>query len=269
MSDILERAAALREGGVDFVMVTVVETWGSVPAELGTRMIVFADGTSEGTVGGGALEKSAVDGAVALLAAGGSGGLERVEVADLEMKCGGGVTLFVEPFRSSLELWIFGGGHIASALVPIAASLGFRVTVVDNREEFAARSRFPAASATVASEYVAAAREIPRDAFAAIMTHGHAHDQEVLRELLSGEPSLPYVGMIGSVKKVPVVLDALRAEGLEVGDNVYSPIGLDLGGGSPGEIAVSIASELLAVLHERARVTHMRERLRKAVREGG
>lgn len=259
MPTILENAVAELASGRDFALVTVVACGGSVPAVVGAKMIVSRDGTS-GTVGGGALEKHAVDRAREIL--GGSGGamLLDIDLAGLGMACGGRISVFVEPHRAAPELWIFGLGHVGVEVVPLGAAVGFRVVAVDNRAELADPHRAPQAARVIHSEYGAAARDIPAGAYAVIVTHGHAHDQEVLLELARRDPPLAYIGMIGSASKVPQALEHLRRSGVEPGPNIFAPIGLDLGGGSPAEIALSIAAEILAVRHGKTDLPHCRER---------
>lgn len=260
MIDLLEYAAERAREGVPLCLVTVIESAGSVPGPVGARMVVLPD-SIQGTVGGGALEKFAVDEARAMLETGQDPKLIRRQTTELGMRCGGEVTLFFEPLGRARRLWIFGAGHIASALAPIAARLGFSVTVVDERPEFATTERFPMASRVLCGNPAEIAREIPPDAFAVLVTHGHASDQVVLEQLVQVDPPLGYIGMIGSKRKVRSALDALAAKGLEPGPNLYAPIGLDVGGGSPGAIAVSIAAELLGVLHDKGDLPHCRNRM--------
>jgi xanthine dehydrogenase accessory factor len=255
----LRRTLALLGDGEDLVLVTVVAAAGSVPPRVGFRMAVTAAAT-EGTVGGGALENEAIRLARALLAGDGGARLERLDLAALGMACGGEVTLFLEPFRAAPRLWIFGGGHIGKALVPIAAAAGFGVTVVDNRPEFADPARFPGAARTICMPYDDAAALVPAGAFAVIVTHGHMHDGALLDALVRRRPRLPYVGMIGSARKIAVMLDGIRAAGVDPGPDVYAPIGLDLGGDSPGEIAVAVAAQILGVRHRKDGLPHYRDR---------
>jgi xanthine dehydrogenase accessory factor len=260
MIDVLEYALEKLRQGMPLCLVTVVESAGSVPGPVGARMIVTPD-SFRGTVGGGALEKFALDEARALLEAGEGPRLLRCATAELGMRCGGDVALFFEPLGDAPPLWIFGGGHIAKALVPIAAGLGFSITVVDERPEFASAERFPAATRTICGDPAEIAHNVGPAAFAVIVTHGHVQDQAVLEQLVCKDPPLGYIGMIGSVGKVRRALDALAEQGLEPGDNLHAPIGLDLGGGSPGAIAVAIAAELLGLLHGRGGLPHCRNRL--------
>jgi xanthine dehydrogenase accessory factor len=260
MIDLLEFAAERLREGAALCLVTVVESTGSVPGRVGARMVVLPD-SIQGTVGGGALEKFAIDEARAMLETGNDPKLIRRQTAELGMCCGGEVALFFEPLGTARRLWIFGGGHLGLALTPIAARLGFSTTVVDERPEFASKDRFPAASRVICGDPGEIARSVGADAFAVLVTHGHASDQAVLEQLVQIDPPLRYIGMIGSTRKVRRALDALANKGLEPGSNIYAPIGLDVGGGSPNEIAVAIAAELLGVLHEKRDLPHCRNRM--------
>lgn len=260
MTDVLDYAAKKQREGAPLCLVTVVESTGSVPGPVGARMAV-TPGSTYGTVGGGALEKFAIEEARGLLEAGEGPRLVRRTTAELGMRCGGEVGLFLEPFGAAPPLWIFGGGHIAKALVPIVAGLGFSITVVDSRPEFASAERFPAAARTICGDPAEIARSVGPSAFAVLVTHGHEEDQAVLEQLVGLDPPLRYIGMIGSRSKVRRALDDLAEQGLEPGENLYAPIGLDLGGGSPGAIAVAIAAELLCLLHDKGGLPHCRNRL--------
>ncbi len=240
-----------------FVLATVVRTMGSAPVRVGARMVVTPEGL-QGTVGGGALELEVERRAKAMLTGQQPGQLVTLDLTALKMGCGGEVTLFLEPFNATRLLWIFGGGHIASALVPLAAQVGFHVTVVDNRAEFADRDRFPAAAEVIHSPYDEAAQTVADDAYAVVITHAHTHDGEILEVLTSRTPPLPYIGMIGSKRKVATIVDQLTAAGTPPGPNLYAPIGLDIGGNSPHQIALAIAAELVAVNHDKTTLAHCR-----------
>lgn len=255
--DILEKAVEKLRNGEEFVMITVVETTGSVPSKIGSRMIVSAD-TTEGTVGGGALENDAVEKARILLHEKGDASFVRIKTSELDMHCGGEVALLIEPFQSGSNLWVFGGGHIAKVLVPMAASTGFNVTVVDNRSGYASKDRFPTASAVLNTPYIEAAQKVPPGSFVVIITHKHAHDEEILHEVARITPHLPYIGMIGSAKKAKQSIKNLNGAGMGSHKNIYTPIGLNIGGDSPAEIALSIMSELVGILYNKKGLPHLR-----------
>lgn len=252
----LENIVKAVQADEEFVVATVVEAQGSTPGRAGFRMVVHADRIT-GTIGGGALENTVVEAARRMLDERREAGLLRLELAELGMQCGGQVQVFLEPHYRRAPLWIFGAGHIAMALTPILSAVGFRVTVVDNRPGFAVPGRFPADTTLVTGNYLEEVTRIPRDAYAVIVTHGHAHDEEILSTLVSQQPPLPYIGMIGSRRKVLVVRKKLQEAGKPC-TNVYSPIGLDIGGDSPAEIALAIAAEVQGLLYKKTGLPHCR-----------
>lgn len=161
--------------------------------------------------------------------------------------------LFVEPLRRSSTLYLFGGGHISLDLAWMADRVGFRVVVLDDREEFANRERFPMAHEVRAVPFKEALREvrIGEDDFVVIVTRGHIHDLDVLREVIARPPL--YIGMIGSRRKKAMVFDQLLKEGVPQArlDEVHAPIGMDIRAETPAEISVSIVAEMICVRRER------------------
>jgi xanthine dehydrogenase accessory factor len=260
MNTIFNEIVQHLETGQDAVLVTIVEVHGSTPTRIGDKMLVISEGI-RGTVGGGALEKLLMEKARILLSSDHDGYLEKIATNDIGMECGGHICAFMEPLRSGHNLWIFGGGHIAKALVPMVEVLGFRVTVVDNRKEFATEERFNGKAHTLAGDFLELISRIPQGAFCVIMTHGHHHDKEILKSLAQIEPKLPYIGMIGSKQKVSKIINEITAEGVVLGGNLFAPIGLKLGGNSPAHIALSIASEIQAISQGKTGLPHCRNRL--------
>jgi len=240
-----------------FVVATVVDTKGSAPGHVGFRMLVFPE-RIEGTIGGGALEKVVIEDARQMLQKNEKPILKHYKLSDLSMSCGGEAGIFFEHCQTKPALWIFGAGHIARALAPIAWAIGFRLTLVDNRPGFAATERFPPGSELITGAYPDHAGQMPSEAYAVIVTHGHAHDEEILNLLAVRNPPLPYIGMIGSRRKVILILKAMRDKGVNHQDNIYTPIGLKLGGDSAEEIALAIAAEILAVYHQIPGLPHCR-----------
>lgn len=243
--DALERGEAV-------ALVTIVRTQGSTPQRLGAKMLVYRDGRSVGTVGGGCYESDAVGKAREAMTSG-RARLVSYELTDdiaaeTGLICGGRMEVFIEPLEPSPRLYILGAGHVGYHLARAAHEAGFRLTVVDDREKFANADRFPSADLVVAPipEWLERT-EIPASAFVVIVTRGHTHDLEALRALARRE--LKYLGLIGSRAKVARLFGALSAEGLPEAcrRRVYAPIGLDIGAVTPAEIAVAILAELIAV----------------------
>lgn len=254
---LLDKIVSAVGSAEEFVVATVVDTHGSAPGQIGFRMIVLAE-SSQGTVGGGALEKAVIDQARTLLRERQGARTIRYDLSELKMTCGGQTAVFYEPCYKKPCLWIFGAGHIARALTPTVSGLGFRVTVLDNREGFAVPEHFPTGTALLTGDYLAAIPALPRGAYAVIVTHGHAYDEQILNALAAIDPPLPYIGMIGSRRKVTLILDKMAAGGLNRQDNIYTPIGLRIGGDSAEEIALAIAAEILGIHHQTAGLPHCR-----------
>ncbi len=255
--ELYKKMAELAADGKAFVLATVVESFGSTPRKAGAKMIVLEDGSTIDTVGGGKVELQVVEDALEAL----KRGISRTVKYELRtsgehalgMECGGETTVFLEVNKAAQTLVVAGAGHIAQRLTPMAKLLDFNVIVVDNRPEYADYVNLPSADQVICGhpanlpELVA----LDRNSYVVIVTHGHLLDKATREAVLSAD--VAYIGMIGSQNKVRVVLEQLLAEGAdpERVARVHSPIGLDLGGGTPGEIAVSILSEIIALRHGR------------------
>jgi xanthine dehydrogenase accessory factor len=234
------------------VLVTLVEATGSTPQDQGAKMIVTHEGLYCGTVGGGRVEAKAIDTAREML----SGGGKRQFVdwnlkADVGMTCGGRVKLFFEVH--GVHAWpivIFGAGHVAQALARLLIELPCQVTCIDPRADWLAR--LPAAvHAVQVDEPAEEVARLPRDAFVLCMTQGHRNDLPVLERLLTLGYTFPYVGVIGSKAKAAVLRKELAAAGVAAQRTTFHcPVGLPIGSNHPGEIAVSIAAQLLQVRDE-------------------
>jgi len=253
MKDFYTQLLNLMESGEKGVVVTITEVDGSSPRHAGSKMIVRPDGRIYGTIGGGKLEAEAIQEARNILNNGMYNGLVEKKTYNLTEKegmlCGGRAEVIFEPFGESETLIIFGAGHIARALAPLAKQAGFRVTVVDNRPEYATRERFPEADELLAGEYPEMMQSLrfSERSYIVIVTHGHAFDSEILGYCVR-EPHT-YIGMIGSRNKTKTVLRNLEKKGInpEFLQDVHSPVGLNIGAETPFEIAISILSEVIAV----------------------
>jgi xanthine dehydrogenase accessory factor len=169
-----------------------------------------------------------------------------------------------ESSTEHLTVYVFGAGQIASSLVVFAKELDFTVVVIDDREEFATRGRFPRADEVKLGDFVTVAKSIdfqPTDCVV-IITHEHQHDETVLKECLSRDKLPGYIGMIGNPKRIDFTFSRLKDQGssTEILNWVNAPIGLDIGAQSRAEIALSIISEMVAHIHgkDRDEVKRMR-----------
>jgi len=248
------------ERGDAAALVTIVSTQGSTPQRVGAKMLVHADGRTVGTIGGGCYENDASGKARESIRTR-KAAIVRYDLSDSLAEengliCGGRMEVFIEPLEPSPRLILVGAGHVSQHLARIAGDAGFLVHVLDDREKFANRDRFPHAAEVAVADiapYLATA-DIPSSSYVVVVTRGHTHDLEAMRALAGRE--CRYVGMIGSRAKVARITDALAGEGVpaEWLRRVYAPIGLQIGAVTPEEIAVSIAAELIAV--RRGVMTH-------------
>lgn len=257
--------AALGEAvgrGETVALVTIVSARGSTPQRVGAKVLVYRDGRTLGTIGGGCYEHDAVGKAREALRTR-RPVLVRYELNDdfaeeTGLICGGQMEVFIEPIDAPPPLVILGAGHVGHELGRLAPALGFRVTVVDDRQKFANADRFPDADAVIVDEipeWVARTPLAPA-AFVVVLTRGHRQDYDAMRALAGRE--LRYIGLIGSRAKVSRLMERLVAEGVSADwlRTVRAPVGLDIGAVTPEEIAISILAELIAVRRTRIDDAH-------------
>jgi xanthine dehydrogenase accessory factor len=250
--------AALAEAlqrGEEVALVTITSSTGSTPQRVGAKMLVYADGRTVGTIGGGCYENDAFWKAREAIKARKPQNV-RYELTDdfaeeSGLICGGQMEVFIEPVEPAPDVYVFGAGHVGYFLARMANQVGFRVHVIDDREKFANAERFPDGIETIVDDIPTwlEGHVLPPTSYAVIVTRGHRHDLDALRAL--ARKNLRYLGLIGSRAKVKRIYDALLAEGMttEALGAVHAPIGLDIGAITPQEIAVSILAELIAVKH--------------------
>jgi xanthine dehydrogenase accessory factor len=250
--------AALTEAlqrGEEVALVTIVASTGSTPQRVGAKMLVYSDGRTVGTIGGGCYENDAFWKAREAIKTRKAMNV-KFELNDdfaqeTGLVCGGQMEVFIEPIEPSPELYIFGAGHVGHSIGKMAYEVGFHVHVIDDREKFANAERF-GPGIDVMVEHIPTWIENNRlspTSYAVIVTRGHTHDLDALRALAMSP--IRYLGLIGSKAKVKRIYDALLDEGMTPDSlkAVHAPIGLDIGAITPQEIAVSILAELIAVKH--------------------
>lgn len=252
-----EKASLLEKEGTPFVVVTLTGGKGHVPQIFGAKALVTREaGLVFGTVGGGKVEGAAIELGVQMLKAGEkaprlvSWNLQR----DLDMTCGGEMSFLLEPFYpAAWQLVVYGAGHVGQALTRVLEGMNCRITVVEARAEW--RERLPRSPKVRALDWAEPARELanlPAHAFHVVVTQDHECDRPILAAIANHFPHAPYVGVIGSATKAGKMRRELKELGVadEFLERLRCPIGLDIGGNEPGEIAVSIAAELLKVRDE-------------------
>lgn len=317
MKQLTEKMIRAIEAGEKVVLCTIIASSGSSPRGAGTRMAVFQDGSTCGTVGGGKVEMIAAREAMETFQTGKTAvrafGLAPEQVNSIGMVCGGNVTIYyqlltaaelpklyamrtalsqnanswlylriregsveafeildadaaasdpelfcaravlrkgeplvyAEPLMRAGRVYLFGGGHVGQALVPVLASVDFRVTVYDNRKELVNGNFFPQAEEVIYGNYKQISVTLTENDYVVIMTPGHQGDFDVLKQVLRHK--LRYVGCIGSRHKIARAQELLRQAGIseEVIASVHAPIGLPILAQTPAEIAISIAAEMI------------------------
>jgi xanthine dehydrogenase accessory factor len=249
--DLFEEIVRMRRAGQRGALATIVHTNGSIPSYESSRMLVREDGSIAGTVGGGCVEADVWAAAKQVMQKEAPRKLvfhlNNEATYDNGLICGGTVEVFVEPILPQPIVYLFGGGHVSTAVAKAAHSAGFGIAVIDDREAFANASRFPMALEIYVS-YEAAFEKLQLNAssYVVIVTRGHKEDMRVLAWAV--RTPARYVGMIGSKRKVLSVYQALAKEGyaMQEFERVFAPMGLEIGALSPEEIAISIVAELVA-----------------------
>jgi xanthine dehydrogenase accessory factor len=256
--DLLQALQEAFARGEAVALVTIVSARGSTPQRVGARMLVYSDGRTIGTIGGGCYESDALGRAREILRTRASA-VVRYDLTDdvaeeSGLICGGQMDVFIEAVEPPPALYIVGAGHVGHQLGRLAPAVGFRVHVLDDREKFANRTRFPDAEGVHVDDigdWLARAA-LPPSAYVVVVTRGHRHDFHALRAL-GGRP-LRYLGVIGSRAKMARLMELLVADGVEPAwlRTLHAPVGLDIGAVTPEEIAVSILAELVAVRRGKA-----------------
>ncbi|HEY4231818.1 MAG TPA: xanthine dehydrogenase accessory protein XdhC [Lacipirellulaceae bacterium] len=250
----IEKLAELSKSGAPFVSVTMVEAIGSTPQDAGTKMLVDRAGLVFGTVGGGKVENQAIEFAQQMLGEKAAPAGRLVEwnlQRDVGMTCGGEVKLYFEAFNHrAWRIVVFGAGHVAQALVRCLLEMECQIVCVDPRADWLAKlpqsGKLQKVHSANMPEFVG---QITDNDFVVCMTMGHASDRPILEEVFRQDRHPPYLGVIGSAAKRKVMLRELAEAGIaaDIAENFRCPIGLALGKNQPGEIAISIAAELIQV----------------------
>jgi xanthine dehydrogenase accessory factor len=267
--DIFEEIVRMRRAGERGALATIVHTNGSIPSYESSRMLVREDGSIAGTIGGGCVEADVWAAAKEVIQVEQprkmTFNLNHEAEYDAGLICGGTLEIFVEPILPQPTLYIFGGGHVSSAVARVANAAGFAIGIADDRAAFANEGRFPMAGEIYTTYEDAYDRIKPNaSSYLLIVTRGHKDDMRVLAWAV--RTGARYIGMIGSKRKVLSVYKALEREGFsaEEFERVHAPVGLDIGALSPEEIAVSICAELIAVRRNAQNLPHKSVKLAQA-----
>lgn len=329
MKKVLDAMLAALARGERVTLCSVLASSGSAPRGAGAKMAVFEDGSTRGTIGGGAVEQLCTQRALEAMKSGenelSSYELHPNDVSDIGMICGGRVTvyfqlfspqaaadiavlrrwrekldesvdlwlllslegervrdfrvltrgelpqerredfttralwcdgLYIEPLARAGRVYIFGGGHVGCALVPVLTSVGFRVTMYDDRAALAKPECYPGADEVICGSFadISARVHLTADDYVVVMTPGHQADYEILTQVLRSEAT--YIGCIGSRGKVAKTRERLLSDGFDEREiaRIHAPIGLPILAETPEEIAVSVAAEMIEHRARRAGV---------------
>lgn len=271
METLYERVLRYEKEGIDAVLVTAVAKEGEGPVAIGKKMLVSEKDESIGTVGGGSLElyarkrvKDILKTRISTLEKYLLNDNEVVKADDakrLNMVCGGKVSLFYEFIGAKEHIYLFGAGHVSQALATVLKTMPFHLVVIDERD-FVIK-QFKGADRLIHQGFVEFidSEGLKPGSFVVVCTPNHANDYHVMNKIIEDQIQLKYMGMLSSPDKLKDYLDKTYekfGKAINLKD-FYSPVGLNLGGGSPEEIAISITAEILAISNGKTQLQHMRE----------
>jgi xanthine dehydrogenase accessory factor len=251
---LMEKVALLNRQNETFALAMIIESKGSTPRHVG-KMIVYRDGTIEGTVGGGLAEHYIIQESVKAIQLCKSKIVEyklnKHAKDGIQMNCGGTLRVFIEVYTSRPELVLAGAGHLAHALSKLADSLEYPYCIVDDRIGYATKERFPNTTNIFVNEDIGEAMlaaNLNEKSYVIIVTKDR--DDIVLKTAL--QFPIAYVGMVASKRKTITIFEKLKSEGVteEQLEQVHSPIGLEIGAETTEEIAISIIGEIIKLTKE-------------------
>lgn len=263
-SEVLAEAERSLQIHARVVLCQIVRAEGSTPGKVGWKLLARPDGTFYGNLGGGAFEGIVMADALAKLAERGGSEIKRYYLTEeatrgepTGMVCGGMAEVFLDVMVAAPVMAVCGGGPVGQAIARAGALAGFEAFVADDREEFRRPEQFPAGvrfarvTRGYGEDFLAPVRQ--RDLYVAIVTRCWETDTAALAAVLrQGPEHLRYLGLMGSRRKIARVKDEVRALGLDLSAvKLHAPIGLPIGGDSPGEIAISIVAEMMTTRYEK------------------
>jgi xanthine dehydrogenase accessory factor len=262
--DIFEEIVELRRAGRRGALATIVHARGSIPSFESAKMLVRDDGTIAGTIGGGCVEAEVWQAAREVMEEEKprnlTFNLNHDPKYDTGLVCGGTLDIYLEPILPVQTVYLFGGGHVSVNAYRAARMAGFEVVVVDDRESYANRARFPEAKDIYADDFDRVLSQLApnHSSYLVIVTRGHRDDMRVLRWAV--ETPAKYIGMIGSERKVIAIYKQLEKEGVATQKlaRVFAPVGLNIGAITPEEIAIAVVAEMIAVRRGADSASHKR-----------
>lgn len=251
---ILAELLEAQEAGEPVILATIVRAHGSVPRHPGSKMLIYEDGRTSGSIGGGEMESRVLQEAAKAFQ---DGKTRVISYSLVDPKkgdpgvCGGEVEVYLEPYLHAATLFVVGCGHVGRALATQARLLGYRIAVTDDRTELVTPDQIPDADVYLPGsiEEALEANPITANTYIAVVTRNVMIDRQILPKLVN--TSAPYIGVMGSKRRWAETKKLLMADGLAESDLAcfHSPLGLELNAETPEEIAVSIMAEIIMVRH--------------------
>ncbi len=252
---IYEELVRLKREGKASALATIIQCTGSSPQKEGAKMLIRGDGSTLGTLGGGCVEADVIQAALTAIR---DGSPQTIPFQLTEkhggLVCGGKILVYIEPIAPEPHILILGAGHVGKSLSTLAKFAGYRVTVVDDRQEYANKENLPDAHDIVVEDFRNVFSRVPVDgnSWIVIATRGHNNDLEALKGALKTEAQ--YIGLLGSKRKKALLFENLQKEGFSRKDigRVITPVGLPIGSTGPEEIAISIMAQIIQIKRERS-----------------
>lgn len=246
MVDIYKKIIEIYEKGIEAAVCTIVSTKGSTPLKESAKMIVYKNGSTFGTIGGGEVEKETIEKAVKMLQ-GESKKLVNFDLINTEgTSCGGKVEIYIETIKPNTKLYVFGAGHVGKALSKIVKNLGFDLTIIDDRDGIFDDWENEGFNRIISNfDDFLNQMDFDDNVFIAILSYNHDIDFQIISYCIS--KPWKYLGMMGSKSKVKGIVKKLLAGGVEKNliDKVDMPIGLEINAETADEIAISISAKLI------------------------
>ncbi|RLD36198.1 MAG: hypothetical protein DRI74_09540 [Bacteroidetes bacterium] len=247
MLDILSLFQECKNKGQNAVLCLISQSVGSTPRKVGSKMLVYQNGSIEGSVGGGKIEHLVIQDALKVIGSSVSKSIDYDLSGDAAMQCGGKISIYFEPSQTKSTLYIFGAGHIGKVLSRYASEFAFNITLLDNRTDIIPENRVEGVQ-YLSGEYDALLKKLSFNAntFVISTTHKHIHDEEIIAYCLKKPHA--YLGMMASKRKAALARKKWKEiPGLEIEkiDNVFAPVGVSINCETPEEIAISVLAQLI------------------------
>ncbi len=247
--DVFRKIEEIRKNNICAALAIVVNTRGSTPGKTSSKMLIYRDGATFGTIGGGSIENEIIEKGRDVINDGEPKIFEYTLDEAHGYMCGGYMAVYIEPIKTNKRVIIFGAGHVGKALTQVLRLLEYYIIVVDDRAEFANSKNLPEADEIVVDEFLSAIDKLNLDknTYIVVVTRDHEWDLKITNEII--KKPVKYLGVIGSKKKADYIRKEIEehASNKEWLDKLHAPIGIPIQSITPMEIAVSIAAQIIDI----------------------